>query len=146
MVSTSECLKQIFFWKKTIKVSGQSPGWHFFTDHQVREPATPKRENCQVPNRWLLKKTPGYQKGQYFGAFWMGSKLPALLQKRRGNHATQVKITACKVCGSLLQSISCKAKRRGHRSLGLSWSRRDLSSANQAVSLCNCPGTILVVP
>lgn len=61
---TSACLKQIFFWKKTIKVSGQSP-------EQIS--ANPRLRNEKIVRSKQVAfffKAPGYQKGQYFGAFW----------------------------------------------------------------------------
>lgn len=73
IASTSQCLQQIFFWKKTIKVSGQSPERPRTRDSETRK--------LSGPNRWLLKKTPGYQKGQYFGGILGGSRLPGLCKK-----------------------------------------------------------------
>ena len=69
-----------------------------------REPATPKRENCQVPNRWRLKKTPGDQKGQYFGGI-LGAQN---CKKRREIMLHNVKIIACKVCGLFCRVFHAK--------------------------------------
>ena len=61
MASTSQCLKQIFFWKKTIKVSGQSP-WGKFPrtrDSETRKLSGPKqvafKKNTRGPKRSVFR-------------------------------------------------------------------------------------------
>ena len=76
MVSTSQCLKQIFFWKKTIKVSSQSPEQISANPHQTTR-------KLSGPNRWLFKKKhPGTKKVSISGHFG-GLKTSCLVQKRR---------------------------------------------------------------